>query len=555
MPISAFPNMKRFRPRAASLADVTLRDFSGGVKNTDNEIALKSQFAARLINMSADGDTSQVLRFGTKEFATCAANIVNHTYFKQHLVCVLVNGHVQKISDAGIVTTIWNSTIAAALPGSPAGWSGSLTMADFTEFRGELVINNGIDKPILLSKTLTVTYLQDLAVGSNVNTPIAKYVTTVSNYTVMAGVAASPTTLYISSTGTSGTWPGDPAPNDAVSFDVGAYTGQSSSEIYGIGSFKNFLMVFFDNFSIALQLGTYNESNVHTPQVIDTYTNLGTINHKTFLSTDTDIVFASNVGVFSAEKNVFGGTLTTAPMAENLGDDYPATLGLVNKNDPNSFVVNDPLSKAMFFVFHKADASITAFMMRYRADFSKVSWSEIRGWSFTSACTSEKGRVFFGQGTRIYQYGNSVFADENYYADYTTTGEDGNDIVFDWEFPWLDAGNRIKTKLLKKVTFDTTGTSAFSLQCFVNNFYKNLDDEFTPSVEMSFVAGNAGGYGNNDEGYGGNGYGGGRRANDERFFGFPVRFRILKMRFYGSTKKPLRIVSISLIYLRGNYNV
>lgn len=555
MPIKAFSKLSRLRPRAAAVADVTLRDFSGGVKNTDNEIALKSQFASKLLNMSPDTDTSQVLRFGTKEFATCAANIINKIYFRQHLICVLVDGRIQKVTDAGVVTTIWDSTIAAALPGAPSGWSGSLTVADFTEFRGELIVSNGVDKPLLIDDSLAVTYLQDLGTGSNVNTPISKYVTTVSNYLVMGGIAATPTVLYISATGTSGTWPSDPAPNDAISFDVGAYTGQSSSEIFAIGSFKNFLMVFFSNFSVVIQLGEYNASNVHTPRVIDTYTNLGTVNHKTFLATDTDLIFASNSGVFSAEKNVFGGTLTTDPMAENLGDDYPGTLGLVAPNNGDSFIVNDPLSKKLFLQFHKSDDTVRTFMMSYRDNFNKTAWSEVTGWSFTSACTSEKGRVFFSEDTKIYQYGNSVFEDEEYYADYTTDGTDGNDIAFDWEFPWLDAGNRIKTKMLKKITFDTTGTSEFSLQCFVNNFYKNLTDQYIPTAEMTFVAGNAGGYGNNSDGYGGDGFGGGRRANDERFFGIPVRFRILKMRFYGSTKKPLRIVSISLIYLRGNYNV
>jgi hypothetical protein len=554
MPISAFPKVSRKKPIGASVSDVTLRDFSGGLRVTDNEIALKSKYASKLLNMFADADTSQVLRFGTKLFATCAATIINTVYFRQHIICVLSDGTITKITDAGVVTVIWNTTIAAALPGAPAGWSGSLIVADFSEFRGKLVITNGIDKPVIIDKTLAVDYLQDLATGSNINTPIAKYVATVSNYLVMAGITGSETTIYISATGASGTWPGDPAPNDAISFDVGAYTGQSSSEIFGIGSFKNFLVVFFDNFTVILQLGSYDSGGAHAPEIIDTYANLGTVNHKTFFSTDSDLFFASNTGVYSAEKNVFGGSLQTSGMSDNLGDLYPATLGLITKNNQNCSIVNDPLSKTVFFLFHKADASVQAFAMKYRDDFKRTSWSEIAGWAFTSSCVSEKGRVFFSEGVNLYQYGNSVFDGEEFYADYTTDGVDGNAIDFDWEFPWLDAGNRIKSKTLKKVTFDTSGTSAFTLQCFVNNYYKNTDDEYIPVTSMDFVAGNAGGYGNNAGGYGDEGYGGGRRANDERFFGMPVRFRILKLRMLGSTKDPLRIVSISLLYIKGNYN-
>lgn len=554
MSIAAFPRMKAAKVSAAAISDVTLRDFSGGLRVTENEIALKNKYASKLVNMLADTDTSQVLRYGTREFATCSANIINTIYFRQHIIAVLEDGNIQKIDNSGVVTTIWSQAIANALPGNPSGWSGNLIQADFSEFRGELVITNGVDKPVVVDDAVTVDYLQDLASGSNINTPIAKYVTTVSNYLVMAGISNADTTIYISATGAAGTWPGDAAPNDSVSFDVGAYTGQSSSDIMGIGSFKNFLVVFFDNFSVLLQLGVFNASNTHEPDVIDTYSNLGTINYKTILATETDLIFPANGGVYSAEKNVFGGTLTTSSLSSDLGDAYPKTVGLIDKNDKKSFIVNDPLSSVIFYVFHKADDSIQAFAMRYREDFSKRSWGELAGWSFTCGCTSEKGRVFFGQDTKVYQYGNSVFSDENYSADYITDASTGNDIVFDWEFPWLDAGNRIKTKLLKKITFDTTGTSEFYLQCFVNNFYKDIDDNYSPAVEMSFVAGNAGGYGNNAGGYGDDGYGGGRRANDERFYGMPIKFRILKMRIYGSTKKPLRIVSLSLIYARGNYN-
>lgn len=555
MSISAFPRMRSIRPAQAAISDVTLRDFSGGLRVTDNEIALKNKYASKLINMFADPDTSQVLRYGTKEFATCSANIVNFVYFRQHIVSVLTNGDIQKIDNDGVVTTIWNQTIANALPGNPSGWSNGLTHADFSEFRGQLIVVNGTDRPVVIDDDLTVDYLQDVATGSNINTPVAKYVTTVANYLVMAGVANAETTIYISATGSAGTWPGDAAPNDSISFDVGAYTGQSSSDIKGIGSFKNFLVVFFDNFSVLLQLGTFSTSNVHEPAVIDTYSNLGTINHKTILATETDLIFTANSGVFSAEKNVFGGTLTTSSMSSDLGDAYPETIGLVAKNDAKSFVVNDTLSNTVFYIFHKEDNTVRSFAMRYRENFTKQSWAEIEGWSFTCACTSEKGRVFFGQDNKIYQYGNSVFSNEEYHADYITSTSIGNDIVFDWEFPWLDAGNRVKTKQLKKITFDTTGTSEFSLQCFVNNFYQDNNGNYNPAGEMSFVAGNAGGYGNNADGYGGDGFGGGRRANDERFFGIPIKFRILKMRLYGSTKKPLRVVSLSLIYARGNYNL
>lgn len=544
----AFTNFNRAKPRPPQVSDVALRDFSGGLKVTDNEVALKNKYATVLTNMFRDEDRSQVLRFGTKEFATCSGNILRKTYFRDHLIVFLENGEIQKVTNDGVVTTIWNTAIAAALPGAPSAWSTGLTLVDFTQFRGELIATNGIDKPILIAKTLTVSYLQDIPTGSNVNTPITRFVTTAANYCVMAGITDS-SVVYISAKGASGTWPNDPAPNDAISFDVGAYTGRKSSDIKNISTFKNMLLVFFDNFTALIQLGTYDSSGNHSPEVIDTYDKLGIVNYKMTVSSDRDLVFASRVGVHSAERTVFSGTLSTDFLSDDLGTLYNKTAALTDTDDLTSFMVDDKLSKTVFIVFHKADATVQAFAMRYSDKYNKNSWSEISGWSFTDACISEKHRVFFSEGTKIYQYGNSVFTDENFYADYTTDGIDGNNIEFDWEFPWLDAGNRIKTKKLVKITFDTTGTSDFSLQCFVDKIYKDVNDVLDPALEMAFEAGDTSGYGV-DAG----GYGGGRRANDERFFGFPLYFKILKMRIYGSTKEPLRISTISLLFQKGSYH-
>lgn len=554
MSLSPFPKMRSIKNKPVALSDVTLRDFSGGLQVTKNELALKNKYSTKLVNMFRDTATSNRVRYGTNRFCSCSANIINVIYFNDHLIAALANGEVQKVDDSGTVSTIWNSTIAAALPGSPSPWSGAITQIDFSEFRGDLVINNGTDKPIIVGADFTVKYLQDLATGSNINTPIAKYITTVANYAVMAGVSGSEQTIFISSTGTSGTWPNDAAPNDSTSFNVGAFTGQASSDIQGLGSFKNFLVVFFDSFSVLVQLGNF-ESGVHVPAVIDTYQNLGAVNHKSIFSNDSDLLFMAKSGLYSASKNVFGGTLTTEPLSENLGDLYLRTTGRTLKNEQDSFIVNDALDKTLFVFFKEEDGTFITFAMRYRQSFKDAAWSTIEGWSFTAGCTSEKGRVFLIKDDEIYQYGNSVFDNEDYRADHITDIYAGDDIVFDWEFPWLDAGNRVKSKQLKKLTLDTIGSSEFTLQCFVNNYYKDTDGEYTPAVSMDFVAGSAGGYGNNAEGFGGDEFGGGRRANDDRFFGVPVKFKIMKMRVHGSTKKELQIVSISLLFGKGNYSV
>jgi len=102
-----------------------------------------------------------------------------------------------------------------------------------------------VDKPVSISVALATTYLQDLATGSNTNVPIGKYGCTVGNYHVVAGIPAAPTVAYIASKATAGTFPGDPAPNDAISFDVGAYAPAGATEIRGVAGFRQFLIVFF----------------------------------------------------------------------------------------------------------------------------------------------------------------------------------------------------------------------------------------------------------------------------------------------------------------------
>src|SRR5690606_41917917 len=67
-----------------------------------------------------------------------------------------------------------------------------------------------------------------------VYTPIGKYGTTVANYAVIAGVASDPGEIYISSTGTSGVYPGDGAPNDSVSINVATYAPETNGVIIGL---------------------------------------------------------------------------------------------------------------------------------------------------------------------------------------------------------------------------------------------------------------------------------------------------------------------------------
>lgn len=548
MSISPFPQMRGRRKPQPVVSDATIKDFSGGLRIVDNESIVNPKYAPVLQNVFDEDTYSIVNRFGTKEFATTAANIVGITYFNGMLVVIQADGTIDKVDGSGTVTAIWNSAIASALPGAPSGWSAT-SYVDFYEGRGELVVVNGVDKPILIADDHTVTYLQDLATGSNVNTPIAKHVVVVNNYTVMANTSTDDVTIIVSNKSTTGTWPGDAAPNDATTLDLGTYVGDRSGAITGLGKFKNYLVVFFADAFVVIILGEYNATGDHIPRVVDTVHGTGLVGHKNQLETDKDIVFLSPAGVFSAKQATFNESFETKPLSDDIASLLAADLTNISLSDPKNFVVVDRLKRKMFFTMD-VNGTKTTYAMSYNADLRKIRWSTITGWSFTCGCRSEHNRVFFCQDNTIYQYGNSVFSGEEYYADYiTASNPDGVAVDIDWELPWIDLGNRVKTKQLQRLSMDTQGTAEFTVQLFVDKVYKDADDEYDPALEMDMVAGFAGGFGLPEIGFGG-----GRNVSDERQYAFPLRCKTLKLRIVGSVRAKLLTSSISFIYLRGKYH-
>jgi hypothetical protein len=220
-------------------------------------------------------------------------------------------------------------------------------------------------------------------------------------------------------------------------------------------------------------------------------------------------------------------------------------------------------------------------------------FNKCEGWDWDCGCSSARGRVFFAKGTKLYQYGNSVYDGEDYSADFvddfdsvwaTATGyvvgdrvfytdtvyvcvvahtsddfatdleQDkweeylGEPITFDWELPWTDINTRARKKFLKLIQADTAGTASFSLDVFFDNYYKDEDNNYDPASTMNFVAGDSGGYGNGDQPYGG-----GRRLRDERAWQMPGEFKLMKLRFYGSTRDKLSVITFTILYWLGSF--
>jgi hypothetical protein len=98
------------------------------------------------------------------------------------------------------------------------------------------------------------------------------------------------------------------------------------------------------------------------------------------------------------------------------------------------------------------------------------------------------------------------------------------------------------------ISLDTQGTGNFTVEGYVDNIF-NYHGTPAPMLSMHFVGGNSGGYGNSP--YGNAPYGGGRRTSDERLFAWTTKFKLLKLRLFGTTTKKLKFISVSIAYIHG----
>lgn len=581
----------------SQLLDATLRDFSGGLNLIDEDTTIRSNFAKVLKNFHRDLDGTMSLRWGTMLkydlTGTVTGNIIEKVYFNDKLVVFTSTGQIATVDANGVKAAIWNSTIAAALPGSPAGWSTGLVTIDTTEFKGSLVVCNGVDKPVIINSSFVANYLQDIPTGSNVFVPIGRYVTTVADYTVIGGVAATPFEIHISAKGTSGTWAGDPPPNDALSINIGAYAPSAGGDIRGISSFRNFLLVHFALQTVVVELGIYDDSGNHTPKPSDTIPDYGILSHRMSASIGSQLVFADERGVQKAKRNVFGGALEATGISSKLGTEFLTSSPSSASDRYKSFcILNKAESRIMFFLMR--DGVRRIFVATVDETLQNVAWNEFIGMDFDCAAVTVRNRVYFSKGLKIYQYGNSAFAGEDYVGDQvadfdatwvtatayvvgqrlkngseffivrkdhnsTTIADDlllgnieaykGYPIDFDWELPWSDINTRMRKKRVRYIGMDTKGKAAFTIQCFVDNYYKDAGGNYDPAIKMDFVAGDSPGYGGGDQPYGG-----GRRAIDERLWGYPVEFKLFKVRICGSSIGRLKFSTFTILYNRGNYH-
>lgn len=233
----------------------------------------------------------------------------------------------------------------------------------------------------------------------------------------------------------------------------------------------------------------------------------------------------------------------------------------------------------------------------YNKELKIRRWTRIRDLNFDCAGTTQRGRVYFAKGGRVFRYGSNeeplyadninafetiwnnsvVYAvgDRIYDADLDATYECleahtsaaagtftadradrvdlwqefvGDPISWELETPWSELGKRGQNKSIKSIGHDSEGTDAFTFAIFTNQLYRSKNDYARiPNREMQFTAGGYAGFGIKSA----DNYSSGRRTREERPWSFPVRGKLFKLRYSGQTTRHVRVTGTTFYYLIG----
>ena len=540
-----------------------------------------------------------------------AGDIINGEYFQDRIVGVDDAGVVFEIDSNGVSRVVFNTAIAAKLVGSPSAWSAT-TFVSFAVFGGQLIICNGIDKPLLVDFAVTpptqpVQYLQDIPAGSNAHTPIARYVFAMDHYVLMAGDPTAVGTIHISNFDTSGTWQGDAAPNDGTTVAIDKVVTSQNFVIRGIGRFRDRAVVALDDNLVLGDLGLYNTDGDHVPEFDDVIEKHGAVGHHTFQTLGNDLLTADVFGVPSLSRALFTGSIQPQRASELVDPPIQKLmLGLsVGSAEDRTFsVYNQDQGQYMLFI-PNADTiggtTETECFVYTRIDTLKIkAWSLFKGWNWSCALRSALGRIFFGKEKKFFVYGAKT---DEFFGDliddydkfawlvstayvigdrvqdpdtsvtykclfaHTSAGSGsfaadrllnptfweeyvGDQVPFAWELPWADFDKRIAIKHSRYIGFDTKGKARFTTSMYVDNIF---EDKQNPgqllTPALSMVF-----VGGDAPGFGGGDqpFGGGRRTSDERLFAWTAKFKIAKIRFTGNTTDDLSFIAITIAYQDGS---
>ncbi len=543
------------------LKQATAKDFRGGWNTTDSDLNISSRFLPDVRNMFPDSNGRLRIRYGVSSLAECDSGIklIAMEYFNGRIIGVSSDGRIVSSTGTGTITVIWNTTIAAALPGAPAAW-GATAFASFTQFAGVLVICNGVDKPLSVSAAFAVSYLVDAGTGVNTFVPRAKFCTTHNNYLVLASVSGDRSTLHIGAKGVAGTFVGAPAPNDAVTFNVATHVNRGSPDITGLASFRDKLIVTFDEAVLAMNLGDYNSAAtpVHIPAVVDTIENYGAVSHACITPLGDDVLFLDIAGIASIKRALITGTLSPVRESALISEEMQASLGKLTLSQlANSvFSIHDRIqSQLMFFV--PKDANITdttdndvyVFCFDTSQRFRAMTYYD--NMPYRCGCRSTEGRVFFGAANVIYYYHNlfdpaygdlittnpaAKWTDLTGWTDGTFWTQLNNDertfTPFEFTLPWTDFRDPMNAKYSKYLKMLTEGPTEFTVSMYADR------QTATPDLSMLFTSSDTPTAS----------VAGTRPSTNEQLYAWPSKFTRAQIKVSGESKEYFGFIAVTLLY-------
>jgi len=556
---------KKFNPQSMGYREQlqfsTVRAFEGGLNVADTDLNMAPKYAKVLDNMERGTDGTLSIRPGTKFFHKSAntSNIVNMFYFNAFVITAHADGAIYKIDGAGTATLIEKV-------GGGALWPTGVTFVSFTIFNSDLIMANGRDTPVVISghpadaRYMLGDYLHDKASGSSINVPKGAFVIAHGQYTCMAGMPGKPSTIAVSHKGASGTWVADAAPNDAIEIDLGPRISLGSATITGLVAYRDKLIVTFERGVLPLNLGVYAGSPaVHTPTDDGFIEEFGCLSHRSLYSVGDDTFYCDNIGINSIARVSVFNTLRPVRVSQLIDSLITAAMQKLS---------GAQIARHVFSVYDMRNARYIIFVPEFEADGVTIkesvgysymnipalgikAWARLRGWKWRSACRTSLQNVLFSVGNKIYSYDFDNPTSNGDFEGDTEVNADGTGVPvsFEWELPWADFKQRMEQKLMRYIGLDTQGNSPFTLEAYVDNI-RQYEGARAPLLSMDFVGGDAAGYG--EGGYGDGPYGGGRVTSEERLFAYVAKFKLLKLRVFGSSKKNLKFISISVAYLRGS---
>jgi hypothetical protein len=588
--------------KVSILNEATSRKFDGGLNVADTQLNLSSKYATVLSNLLVGLDGSLQIRQGTKLFASLAEvsshNLIGGEYFRANLIVMNEIGELFAINGLGVITPIWNATIAAAKRPGLTIWQ-PVTYVAFEEFNGELIVASINNKPLVINSSLIVDYLADVTTASNINVPVGEIIAKFSlHFCIAVG-----SILHVSERNASGTWQGDAGAQFVNQFDMKTYVVKGDTDIIALLPFKGYLLVMFRECIVPVQ---FVEDATATPKLALSASSESVINNYGCISPKV----VQDIGESGMSTDIVGcSSISLSRFTRVLSPDRPSRLidkllqqrihGLSDETlKRHAFSVYDRKMSAYQLYLpdanHPLHRTTTGYSYRYVERLNLEAWSLMEGWYWLFGIRSSQGNMFFNraESTEIFQRGDEetdplyadwigeqeTFSDGTTFTDQTGFGpvadinDSGVPIKWVWELPWNDLKHRAFTKTLRYIILDTEGGDQFTCKVFIDDHYlqyspgETFSDGtlftdgtgFTPPVEplfannleMQYVGKDHGGFG--VEPFGPDPYGGGNNTAIRKLTLAPTKFTTFKLRFEGESTRPLKFVAITLLYQGGS---